>query len=280
MNLTTSLAFGVAAFILVHEIERARNRAQAITIVRQQVGIAQLNKVDRLHLFTSTKSKLIAAGVALSLITAIFIGPLGYFVGFAPWFIWRSIAKKARRKRADQLVNQLSPALEQMIGHLAIGSNVNAALSEVSENCADPLGGLLREVLAQVRLGDSLDEVLQTISDRENDRHLGVVASAIGLHSRHGGSLVEILGTVAETIEEEDRLRRDIQSITADGRISAQVLLAMPIIMFVVISVLSPGYTSPLFNSSLGQMLSISGVVLGTIGWMWLRSLSTPKVIA
>jgi tight adherence protein B len=92
--------------------------------------------------------------------------------------------------------------------------------------------------------------------------------------------LAEILGTVAETIEEEDRLRRDIQSLTADGRISAQVLLAMPVIMFVVISVLSPGYTAPLFNTSLGQMLSISGVALGTIGWLWLRSLSTPKVVA
>ena len=236
--------------------------------------------MDRPNLFTSTKSKLIVAGILISLVTAIVTGPLGIFAGFVPWYIWRSMTKKARRKRSDQLVNQLSPALEQMIGHLAIGSNVIAALSEVSENCADPLGGLLREVLAQVRLGDSLDEVLQTISERENDRHLGVVASAIGLHSRHGGSLVEILGTVAETIEEEDRLRRDIASLTADGRISAQVLLAMPIIMFVVISLLSPGYTSPLFNSSLGRMLSMSGIVLGTVGWMWLRSLSTPKVTA
>jgi tight adherence protein B len=280
MNLIAAMTFGVAAFILAYEIERAISRAQTKKIVRQQVGIATLSKVDRPNLFTSTKSKLTVVGILISLITAIVAGPLGIFAGFVPWYIWRSMSKKARRKRSDQLVNQLSPALEQMIGHLAIGSNVIAALSEVSENCADPLGGLLREVLAQVRLGDSLDEVLQTISDRENDRHLGVVASAIGLHSRHGGSLVEILGTVAETIEEEDRLRRDIASLTADGRISAQVLLAMPIIMFVVISLLSPGYTTPLFNSSLGRMLSMSGIVLGTVGWMWLRSLSTPKVTA
>jgi tight adherence protein B len=280
MNLIVAMTFGVAAFILAYEIERAISRAQTKKIVRQQVGIATLSKVDRPNLFTSTKSKLIVVGILISLVTAIVAGPLGIFAGFVPWYIWRSMTKKARRKRSDQLVNQLSPALEQMIGHLAIGSNVIAALSEVSENCADPLGGLLREVLAQVRLGDSLDEVLQTISERENDRHLGVVASAIGLHSRHGGSLVEILGTVAETIEEEDRLRRDIASLTADGRISAQVLLAMPIIMFVVISLLSPGYTSPLFNSSLGRMLSMSGIVLGTVGWMWLRSLSTPKVTA
>lgn len=280
MNLTVAMAFGLAAFILVHEIESKRNRAQSMKIVRQQVGISIVGKASRSNVFTSTKSKVIAAGTVISLITAIVVGPLGFFAGLAPWYIWRSLTKRTRRKRADQLINQLSPALEQMIGHLAIGSNVIAALSEVSENCADPLGGLLREVLAQVRLGDSLDQVLQTISDREKDRHLGVVASAIGLHSRHGGSLVEILGTVAETIEEEDRLRRDIQSLTADGRISAQVLLAMPVIMFVVISILSPGYTAPLFNNSLGQMLSISGIVLGSIGWLWLRSLSTPKVVA
>ena len=272
--------FGLAAFILVHDLESKRNRAQTLKIVRQQVGISTVNKAERSNIFASMKSKIIAAGALTSLIAAIVVGPLGLFVGLAPWFIWRSYTKRNQRKRADQLINQLSPALEQMIGHLAIGSNVIAALSEVSENCADPLGGLLREVLAQVRLGDSLDEVLQTISDREKDRHLGVVASAIGLHSRHGGSLAEILSTVAETIEEEDRLRRDIQSLTADGRISAQVLLAMPVIMFVVISVLSPGYTAPLFNTSLGQMLSISGVALGTIGWLWLRSLSTPKVVA
>ena len=280
MNLIAAMTFGVAAFILVYEIQRAISRAQTKKIVRQQVGIATLSKVDRPNLFTSTKSMLIVVGILISLVTAILVGPLGLIAGIVPWYIWRSMTKKARRKRSDQIVNQLSPALEQMIGHLAIGSNVIAALSEVSENCADPLSGLLREVLAQVRLGDSLDEVLQTISERENDRHLGVVASAIGLHSRHGGSLVEILGTVAETIEEEDRLRRDIASLTADGRISAQVLLAMPIIMFVVISLLSPGYTSPLFNSSLGRMLSMSGIVLGTVGWMWLRSLSTPKVTA
>ncbi len=280
MNVNVAAAFGLAAFLLVYEIERARSRAKTRTVIRQQVGITTIKESNRPRIPTSTKAKLIVAGVLLSGIAAIFAGPLGFTAGIIPWFVWRSFAKKARRKRTDQLINQLSPALEQMIGHLAIGSNVNAALYEVSENCVDPLRGLLLEVLAQVRLGDSLDEVLQDISDRENDRHLGVVASAIGLHSRHGGSLVEILGTVSETIEEEDRLRRDILSLTADGRISAQVLLGMPIIMFVVISVLSPGYTSPLFNTSLGRIFFISGIVLGTSGWMWLRSLSTPKVIA
>ena len=117
MNFIAAMTFGVAAFILAYEIERAISRAQTKKIVRQQVGIATLSKVDRPNLFTSTKSKLIVVGILISLVTAIVAGPLGIFAGFVPWYIWRSMTEKARRKRSDQLVNQLSPALEQMIGH-------------------------------------------------------------------------------------------------------------------------------------------------------------------
>ena len=71
---------------------------------------------------------------------------------------------------------------------------------------------------------------------------------------------------VVETIEEEDRLRRDIKSLTADGRLSAKVLLAMPPAMLAIISVLSPGYATPLANTSFGRMLAMVGVVLGLVG--------------
>ena len=81
-------------------------------------------------------------------------------------------------------------------------------------------------------------------------------------------------------LPEEDRLRRDIKSLTADGRLSAKVLLAMPPAMLAIISVLSPGYATPLANTSFGRMLALVGVVLGLVGWQWLRHLATPKVVA
>lgn len=194
--------------------------------------------------------------------------------------IHRAGSARRRRRRNDEIDEQLSPALQLIVGHLRIGRNVVAALGEVAASTPEPLGPILGEIVAEARLGTPVDEVMQTIADREGNRHLGVVSSAIGLHTRHGGSLVEILETVIGTIEEEDRLRRDIKSLTADGRLSAKVLMAMPPVMLGFVSATSPGYAAPLIDTALGRVLSVVGVILGISGWLWLRALGNPEVIA
>lgn len=187
---------------------------------------------------------------------------------------------RRRAVRAEQLDTQLAPALQLVIGHLRIGRNFMSAVSDVAPTVAEPLRGILREVVTETRLGTPADEVLQRIADREDERHLSIVASALGLQARLGGSLVEILETVVDTIEEEDRLRRDIRSLTADGRLSAQILLAMPPVMLVIVSLISPDYAEPLLTDPLGRAMSAMAVVLGVVGWRWLRSLSRPTVRA
>ena len=174
----------------------------------------------------------------------------------------------------------MGPAIQLIIGHLRIGRNVVAAVIEVADATPEPLGSILREVVAETRVGASIDEALQRVAEREDNRHLNVVASALGLQARHGGSLVEILETVVETIEEEDRLRRDIKALTADGRLSGIVLMAMPPVMLVLVSLFSPGYAAPLVQEPLGRAMSIVGVVLAFTGWRWLKVLGTPKVVA
>ena len=192
----------------------------------------------------------------------------------------RVIETRRQRRRNEALDDQLAPALQLVIGHLRIGRNIVSALAEVAGGAPEPLATILGEVVAESRLGIPLDEVLQTVAAREHNRHLGIVASAIGLHSRHGGSLIEILETVIGTIEEEDRLRRDIRSLTADGRLSARVLMAMPPVMLAFVTATSPGYARPLIDTNIGRFLSISAVVLGTIGWFWLRAIGNPEVEA
>lgn len=187
---------------------------------------------------------------------------------------------RRQRKRNALLTSQLAPALELIVGHLRIGRNVNAAIAEVSDSLSEPLRTIFVDALGEARLGTPLNDTLQHAADREDNRHLGVVASAIGLQSKHGGSLVEILEAVHTTIDEEDRLRRDIQTLTADNRISAKVLLALPPLTLGVVSLLNPGYASPLVTDPLGQRMSVVGVVLAFIGWRWLKRLSNPDVVA
>lgn len=187
-------------------------------------------------------------------------------------------AFRAERGRAAALEDQLAPALQLIVGNLRVGRNVVASLAEVADAVPDPLGGVLRGAVAEANLGTPVGDVLMRASEREHNRHLAIVASALVLHGRHGGSLVEILETVIETVEEEDRLRRDMRSVTADGRLSAAVLLAMPPVVLVFVSAMSPGYAAPLVTTPLGVTMSATAAVLGVVGWRWLHKLGNPEI--
>jgi tight adherence protein B len=192
----------------------------------------------------------------------------------------RPFAKRRQRLDNDELSAQLAPALELMVGHLKIGRNISAALAEVTETVDEPLRSVFVDSLEESRLGTPLSDALQRHASRTNNRHLGIMSSAIGLQARHGGSLVEVLESVHTTIDEEDRLRRDIQTLTADNRLSAKVLLALLPVVLGAVSVLNPGYAAPLVTEPLGQRMSAAGVVLAFVGWRWLRRLANPEVVA
>lgn len=185
---------------------------------------------------------------------------------------------RRRERRSQAIADELAPALQLMVGNLRIGRDVLSSFAEVTETVHGPLKGIFADVLAETRLGTPLGDVMQRAADAEHERHLAIVASALSLQSRHGGSLVEIMETVIETIEEEDKVRRDVRSITADGRLSAMVLLAMPPIVLAFVSALNPGYAAPLLTDPLGRAFSVIGTVLGIVGWRWLHRLGNPRV--
>lgn len=270
-----ALSAACAALIVANALQRRAVRRGAL----RQVGYSSReHDDDRAHRVVRLVPVVVA--IAIAALGAVSVGPAGASAGLVPIVVGRSRARKGIVSRREAIEYELAPALQLVVGQLRIGRNIVAAISEVSETVPDPLGGILRDVVSEARLGTPIDEVLQIHAQREGDRHLGVVASAISLHARHGGSLVEILETVSDTIEEEDRLRRDIKSVTADGRLSAMVLMGMPPVMLLLVSLLSPGYASPLVNDPVGRMMAIVGITLGLIGWKWLRSLSAPQVVA
>lgn len=196
------------------------------------------------------------------------------------WSVKSLRSRRAERRRRDEISAQMSPALSMIVGNLRIGRNVLGAIAEITDSVPEPLQSVLREIVTDVRLGGTVEDVVMRIAEREANPHLKVVASALSLHAQHGGSLVEILETVTESIEEEDRLHRDIRSLTADARLSAIVLMVMPVVAVVVVSLLSPGYMSPLVTEPAGRAMSVSALVLGAVGWRWLRALGQPEVTA
>ena len=186
--------------------------------------------------------------------------------------------RRAQRLRREAIARDLAPALMLVIGQLQVGRGVVAAIAEVAETTPAPLGEILTEAVNEAQLGTPLETVFATMAASENEPHLEILSSALGLHARHGGSIVEIMQVLVETIEEEESLSRDIRSLTADGRLSARVLMAMPPVSLGAISLMSPGYALPLVNEPLGRALAVTGLVLGLIGWRWLAYIARPRI--
>ncbi len=209
----------------------------------------------------------------------VLFGPGGLLAGGIPLLAGRLSRQRAERVRARNLATELAPSLQLLVDNLRVGRDLVSALAEVAGTVGEPIGSMFASVVAEVRLGSPVGAAFAVVADAEGDRHLRAVSSAVSLHSEHGGNLVEILSTVIETIEEEDRLRRDLAALTADGRLSSQVLLGMPVVALLAVSVLSPGYATPLFATAMGRVLSVMAVTMAGVGWLWLRALSRPGVL-
>ncbi|MGI8794115.1 MAG: type II secretion system F family protein, partial [Acidimicrobiales bacterium] len=129
----------------------------------------------------------------------------------------------------------------------------------------------LRRVVLATRLGRPLDEALQDTADRMSSPDFEWVVLAIGIQREVGGNLAELLTTVADTMLSREQLRREVQALTAEGKLSAIIIGLLPIGLAVAISVLNPGYLSILFTTSVGKALVLVAVLLATAGFFWMR---------
>ena len=103
-----------------------------------------------------------------------------------------------------------------------------------------------------------------------DSRDLAWAVMAIRIQREVGGNLAELLDTVAETMTHRERLRREIKSLTAEGRMSAIVLSIFPPAFAAMLFLLQPGYMNLLFQETIGIIAVIGGAILSVIGWFWL----------
>ena len=279
MTVFTAIAFGGAAALLLAWGFEVRAAARVSAHARAQLGLRpDLSQQERQRPTLSRSSqRMLSIGIVISLVAIFVIGPVGLVLGIAPQLVSRSMNKRSARKRQSAIDDALAPALQRIVDQLGVGRTVSAAIESSIELTSAPLDGIFRRVISDHNVGIPIDVSLRDVANEEANHHLQVIASALGLHAQHGGSLTDILIAVLESIEEEDRLRRDLLTLTADARLSANVLLAMPVGALVITSLLSPGYATPLIATSAGRVMSLGGLVLGSIGVWWLRLLAQPE---
>lgn len=177
------------------------------------------------------------------------------------------VAGAHRRRR---FTSELPDALGLLAGTLRAGVPLSQALGSVAADLGGPLADELRRVSTETALGRDLSEALEASGRRMGSDDLVWVAAAVAIHQMGGGNLAEVLDTVAHTVTERARLRREVASLTAEGRLSAIVLGLLPPLLTAVISVVNPGYLGALTSEPNGLVLVVGAVAAMVIGFVWM----------
>lgn len=180
---------------------------------------------------------------------ALAAGRRGWFAGF------RS-ARRLARLRA-----QLPEGLATLSTSVRAGLSLPQALAQGAEVLAAPLGEELRQVVQDTALGGTLEEALGNLYRRAPLPEIRLLIAALQLARSSGGSLAPLLDQLTETMRERERLRGQVKTLTAQGRLSGWVVGLMPLALLLVVSFVDPEFLAPLVRTATG--LTLLGAALG-----------------
>lgn len=175
-----------------------------------------------------------------------------------------------RRRRA--FAAQLPDVLGSISSALRAGYALSQALDAVARNAESPAREELNRVVTEIRLGRSPSDALAAVAGRTASRDFTWAVTAMEIHRDVGGDLGVILDTVAQTARERLHVAREVHALTAEGRVSAAVLTALPPLLVLALVALSPGYLEPLSDGPGPALLAVAALMLA-LGWWWMRRL-------
>lgn len=169
-------------------------------------------------------------------------------------------------KRQAALTSQLPDALDMLSSALRSGYALTRGFQVVASQMHPPIAEEFERVLQEVQVGISVSDALDGLLARTDSYDLELVVAAVQTQLTMGGNLSEVLDNIAEMIRERVRLQGEINAATSEGRMSASILVAMPVVMAIIISLINPGYLDPLFTERLGITMLIGAGLLMVTG--------------
>ena len=217
--------------------------------------------------------------LALLVVTGFLLGVIGIPVGAAVgWFGCRLFLRIKTSRRRAAFEAQLPDALQLLAGALRTGFGLNQAIGTVVREGLDPVSTEFGRTLQEVRLGATMEDALDGLADRMESYDMRLVVMAIRTAREVGGNLAEVLQTTVATMRERVQLRGEVQTLTAEGRLSAKVLISLPILMSLYLLLFKKAYLVPMYTTVAGVVMLVLGSVLLIVGTAWLTRLTKIEV--
>ncbi len=230
-----------------------------------------------------TEWVLAGAGVSLVLmivLTVLFGNVLIALVlgALAGWLGMKAGLNFLIRRRQSKFADQLPDMLQFVAGSLRSGFSLGQALDAAVREDTQPVAGEFSRALAESRIGVDLEDALDQVADRMESADLRWTVIAIRIQRETGGNLAEVLGNTVETMRERAMLKRQVRALSAEGRLSAYILVSLPIFVGGWIFLTRRSYLRPMYTSTLGLIMLIIAALLVGGGALWMRKLVKVEV--
>ncbi|WP_078548212.1 type II secretion system F family protein [Litchfieldia alkalitelluris] len=217
----------------------------------------------------------LGAGILYLVFNQVFLAPIGGIIGMC---IPRTILKSKQKKRLQKFNEVLPEMISTIVGALRAGFSFPQALKSVMEEAESPLKEEIATVLREMQYGTSMEDSLNHLKERMPSEDLDLMIEAILIQRQVGGNLATILEKIVETIRDRIKIQGQIQTLTAQGRLSGIVIGLLPVFLGGALFLIEPSYIGTLFTHPIGIILVIIAIISCAIGFMFIRKLTTIEV--
>src|SRR6266404_2973693 len=204
-----------------------------------------------------------------------FFAPLAGLVMFFIPFMW---LLNKRRVRLKQFASQLPDALELVARALRAGHSLAAGMHVVAEEMPSPISDEFGRVYEEQNLGIPIEDSMRNICERVPNLDLRFFVTSVAIQRQTGGDLAEILDKIGHVIRERYQILGQVKALTAEGRLSGVVLIALPFVLFLVMLHIKPDYVQVLWTEPLGIRMSVFGLIMQILGALTIKKIINIKV--
>jgi tight adherence protein B len=252
----------------VEEDEKKRKKKMTLRMLIQQAGLDISTK-----LFWIMSA---VAGVVFSIVPFIFglpwfvaagLGFVGLF-GLPRWFLGF-----LRTRRQNTFLNDFADAIDVMVRALKAGLPVSESMKIIASESGPPVGPEFLEVVEGQRVGITIDQGIERMVERMPLSEVNFLAIVMTIQSKTGGNLSEALGNLSRVLRDRKKMKQKIRAISQEAKSSAAIIGALPFCVMGALAVLNPAYLTPMFDTTLGNILLVGSGTWMTIGVLIMRKM-------
>jgi tight adherence protein B len=220
--------------------------------------------------------------IVISILIIFATGILGFSLGglgslivfvFLGFICPNLFIKKKKKARFERINQEIGECLTVLSNSLRAGYSFQQSIELVSREMTGPLAMEFGKTLREINLGTPTEQALSNMAQRVESDDLDLMITAVLIQRQIGGNLAEILDNISNTLRERIRIKGEIKTLTAQGRISGLVIGLMPPILFAILLVIDPGYISVLLHKKIGIYMLLTGVCSQIIGFIFIRKI-------